>query len=136
MTEKETMAMEFHERLLMLRRKRGITQQEAADALGVSRPTYGGYESGKRRPQKNTMYQKIADFFGVSVDEFFEGDAAKPEKQPPAQDGNAIVAQHLAGELAGMFAGGQLSEADKDAVMRSLERAYWLAHPGEKPPEK
>ena len=34
--------MEFHEKLLMLRRKKGVTQQEAADALGSSRPTYGG----------------------------------------------------------------------------------------------
>ena len=125
--------MEFHETLLMLRRKKGITQQEAADALGVSRPTYGGYESGKRRPQKNSMYQKIADFFGVSIDEFFpERTAAKQAQQPPRErDGQAIIAQHLAGELAGLFAGGQLSDEDKDAVMHSLERAYWLSHPDE-----
>ena len=110
--------MEFHEKLLMLRRKKGVTQQEAADALGVSRPTYGGYESGKRRPQRNIMYQKIADYFGVDLDELF----------------HAIFAQHLAGELAGLFAGGQLSDEDKDAVMRSLERAYWLSHPDEKQP--
>ena len=52
--------MEFHERLLMLRRKRGITQQEGADALGVSRPTYGGYESGKRRPQRRIGAQQLS----------------------------------------------------------------------------
>ena len=125
--------MEFHERLLMLRRKRGITQQEAVDALGVSRPTYGGYESGKRRPQRRNMYQKIADFFGVSVDEFFEENEDARAKAQPASDGSAIIAQHLAGELAGLFAGGKLSDADKDAVMHSLERAYWLSHPDEKP---
>lgn len=126
--------MEFHETLLMLRRKKGITQQEAADALGVSRPTYGGYESGKRRPQKSSMYQKIADFFGVDVDEFFP-DHDERKASSAVQDGHAIIAQHLAGELAGLFAGGQLSDADKDAVMRSLERAYWLSHPGEQPPK-
>ena len=32
-----------------------------------------------------------------------------------------------------IFAGGKLSDADKDAVMHSLERAYWLSHPDEKP---
>ena len=124
--------MEFHEKLLMLRRKKGVTQQEAADALGGSRPTYGGYESGKRRPQRNIMYQKIADYFGVDLDELFP--ANDPERPATAEDGHAIFAQHLAGELAGLFAGGQLSDEDKDAVMRSLERAYWLSHPEEKQP--
>ena len=26
-----------------------------------------------------------------------------------------------------MFAGGELSDQDREAVMRSLEKAYWLA---------
>ena len=132
--------MEFHEKLLMLRRKKGVTQQEAADALGVSRPTYGGYESGKRHPQRNAMYQRLADYFGVAIDEFFPAQAkeAVAAKQPPAtaaQNDHAVIAHHLAGELAGLFAGGKLSDEDKEAVMRSLERAYWLSHPDEKPPQ-
>ena len=36
-------------------------------------------------------------------------------------------AQELVSQLAGMFAGGDLSDQDREAVMRSLERAYWLA---------
>ena len=130
--------MEFHEKLLMLRRKKGVTQQEAADALGISRPTYGGYESGKRHPQQNGMYQRLADYFGVAIDELFPAkDADAPETPPAAaaQSAHAIFAHHLAGELAGLFAGGQLSAQDKEAVMRSLERAYWLSHPDEKPPQ-
>lgn len=127
--------MEFHEMLLMLRRQKGVTQQEAADALGVSRPTYGGYESGKRRPQKNTMYQKIADYFGVSREALFpEKEEERRQQMAAEKDGHMMFAQHLAGELAGLFAGGQLSEADKEAVMRSLERAYWLSHPEETDP--
>lgn len=130
--------MEFHEKLLMLRRKKGVTQQEAADALGISRPTYGGYESGKRHPQQNGMYQRLADYFGVAIDELFPAKEADAPETPPAaaaQSDHAIIAHHLAGELAGLFAGGQLSDQDKAAVMRSLERAYWLSHPDEKPPQ-
>ncbi|WP_294147204.1 helix-turn-helix transcriptional regulator [uncultured Selenomonas sp.] len=130
--------MEFHEKLLMLRRKKGVTQQEAADALGVSRPTYGGYESGKRHPQRNAMYQRLADYFGVAVDELFPAAVTAPQMEKPpvtaAQSDHAVIAHHLAGELAGLFAGGKLSDEDKEAVMRSLERAYWLSHPDEKPP--
>ena len=36
-------------------------------------------------------------------------------------------AQELVSQLAGMFAGGELSDQDREAVMRSLEKAYWLA---------
>ena len=131
--------MEFHEKLLMLRRKKGVTQQEAADALGVSRPTYGGYESGKRHPQRNAMYQRLADYFGVAVDELFPAAVPAPQMEKPpvtaTQSDHAVIAHHLAGELAGLFAGGKLSDEDKEAVMRSLERAYWLSHPDEKPPQ-
>ena len=76
--------MEFHEKLLMLRRKKGVTQQEAADALGISRPTYGGYESGKRHPQQNGMYQRLADYFGVAIDELFPAKEADAPETPPA----------------------------------------------------
>ena len=36
-------------------------------------------------------------------------------------------AKELVSQLTGMFAGGELSDEDREAVMRSLERAYWLA---------
>ena len=91
--------MEFHEKLLMLRRKKGVTQQEAADALGVSRPTYGGYESGKRHPQRNAMYQRLADYFGVAIDELFPAKEADAPETPPAaaaQSDHAIIAHHRA----------------------------------------
>ena len=43
--------------------------------------------------------------------------ATKPTFNPRAS--SAIA------ELAGMFAGGELSDADKDAVMLALQKAYW-----------
>ena len=36
-------------------------------------------------------------------------------------------AKELVSQLTGMFAGGELTEEDKVAVMRSLEQAFWLA---------
>ena len=35
-------------------------------------------------------------------------------------------AEELVKELSGMFAGGELSEEDKDSVMLALQKAYWL----------
>lgn len=50
-----------------LRIKKGLTQQQVADALHISRQVYGFYENGKREPNIETL-KRIASFFGVSVD--------------------------------------------------------------------
>ena len=50
-----------------LRRDKDIAQEQMADLLGLSRSTIGMYEQGKREPNLVTL-QKIADYFGVSVD--------------------------------------------------------------------
>lgn len=55
------------ERLKTLRENKQITQQEMADALGISRGTYAHYEISRREPDDATKL-KIADFFGVTTD--------------------------------------------------------------------
>lgn len=49
------------------REARGYTQDEIANYLGVSRPTYTRYEQGTRECSFETL-KKIADFFDVSID--------------------------------------------------------------------
>lgn len=55
------------EKIRDLRKKRGWTQEELGDKLGINKVTVSGYESGKRQPTPE-MLSKIADLFGVSVD--------------------------------------------------------------------
>ena len=45
-----------------------MKQQDVADALGVSRPTYANYESGRRAPDIDTLI-KLADVYGITLDE-------------------------------------------------------------------
>lgn len=47
-----------------------ITQQELADAVGVSRQTINSTESGKYVPSA-TLAMKIARYFGKSVEDIF-----------------------------------------------------------------
>lgn len=49
------------------RDKRGWTQQEVADKIGVTRPAYANYESGKRNPGYE-ISQKLADLFETTID--------------------------------------------------------------------
>jgi len=54
-------------KLKEVRESRGYTQDEIADFLGVSRPTYTRYEQGTRECSFETL-SKLADFFSVSTD--------------------------------------------------------------------
>lgn len=54
-------------RLKQLRTRKKRTQGEVAKVLGVTRPAYTAYETGKRNPDYETL-QKIADYFEVSID--------------------------------------------------------------------
>ncbi|MHB8077170.1 helix-turn-helix domain-containing protein [Desulfosporosinus fructosivorans] len=54
-------------RLLYLRNKRGLTQEELAKIFCMSRSTYAQYEVDRRKPDYDTL-QKIADYFAVSTD--------------------------------------------------------------------
>ena len=57
----------FHKRLAELRSKAGLTQQELADKIKISRATYAQYEIGRRHPDYETL-QRLADYFEVSID--------------------------------------------------------------------
>ena len=57
----------FQSVLKTLRKSFGLTQDELANKLEVSRSTIGMYESGSREPDYKTL-GAIADFFNVNTD--------------------------------------------------------------------
>ena len=60
----------LQERIVRLRKTRGLTQQELADATGISRRAVAHYETaGKDMPPDVAV--RVANAFGVSVDELF-----------------------------------------------------------------
>ena len=60
--------MEFHEKLLELRKERGLTQEELAEALYVSRTAISKWESGRGYPSIDSL-KEISRFFSVTIDE-------------------------------------------------------------------
>lgn len=58
----------FSDRLRCLRKDRGLTQQQLATHLGVSRSSVSGYENGRTIEPDHATLVRIADFFGVSTD--------------------------------------------------------------------
>ena len=65
--------MEFHEKLQELRRQKGITQEELAQALYVSRAAVSKWESGRGYPNIDSL-KAISKFYGITVDALLSGE--------------------------------------------------------------
>ena len=65
--------MEFHEKLQALRKGRGLTQEELAQALYVSRTAISKWESGRGYPSIDSL-KEISKFFSVSIDDLLSGE--------------------------------------------------------------
>ena len=65
--------MEFSEKLQELRKQKGITQEELATSLYVSRAAISKWESGRGYPNIDSL-KAIAKFFSVTVDELLSSD--------------------------------------------------------------
>lgn len=55
------------ETLLLLRKKKGVTQKDVADYLKISRQAYANYESGRRTPDIK-MLKLLSIYFETSID--------------------------------------------------------------------
>ena len=66
-------------RLEGIRKEKGITQEELANALEVSRQTVGSLENGRYNPSIILAF-KIARFFSLSIEEIFIYEEDKNEK--------------------------------------------------------
>lgn len=60
--------MEFNEKLQNLRKDKGLTQEELAEALYVSRTAISKWESGRGYPSIDSL-KEIAKYFSVTIDE-------------------------------------------------------------------
>ena len=65
--------MEFNEKLQELRKNRGMTQEELAEVLYVSRTTISKWESGRGYPSIDSL-KDISKFFSVSIDDLLSGE--------------------------------------------------------------
>ena len=65
--------MEFHEKLQELRKTRGFTQEELAEALYVSRTAISKWESGRGYPSIDSL-KEISNYFSVTIDELLSSE--------------------------------------------------------------
>jgi len=118
--------MLFAEKLKQLRGVSHLTQEEVAKKVGVAYRTYQNYETGSKYPKKTDVYGKLAALFNVTADYLLSDEDQylidADEKGGPKAMKDV---QRLITEVGGLFAGGELSQADKDSVMMALNEIYW-----------
>ena len=77
--------MDFGEKLQELRKSRGMTQEELAEALFISRTAVSKWESGRGWPSIDSL-KAISTFFDITIDELLSGEKllsiAEREKKP------------------------------------------------------
>ncbi|WP_433946177.1 helix-turn-helix domain-containing protein [Paenibacillus sp. SN-8-1] len=69
----------FTDRLTQLRLSKGLTHQDMADKLGMTRQGYGHYESGKRTVDSETL-ATLADILEVDAD-YLLGRTSQPKHE-------------------------------------------------------
>ena len=75
--------MPLSQKILDLRTQRGMSQEELADALSVSRQSVSKWETGQSVPDLDKII-RLADLFGITVDELVrEGERPEPPKAEP-----------------------------------------------------
>ena len=65
--------MEFNEKLSQLRKAKGLTQEELAEALYVSRMAVSKWESGRGYPSIDSL-KEISNYFSVTIDDLLSGE--------------------------------------------------------------
>ncbi len=71
--------MEISERLKEIRQNAGMTQEEVAEKIMVSRVTVSHWENGKSLPDIVSLIS-LSDLYCISLDELLKGDSKMTEK--------------------------------------------------------
>ena len=120
--------MSFAEHLKRIRKEKKLGQKQLAELSGISLRTLQNWESGQRRPSSRDAVAKLAQALGVPATVLLENaerfviEAEEKGGKQAARDVETLVE-----ELAGLFAGGELNDEEKDGVMAALNEAYWMS---------
>ena len=90
--------MELYEKLYELRRASGMSQEELAEKLGVSRQAVSKWESGATQPELSKLIE-LSKLYNVSVDELLSLEHAKSQQDtaeaPAASSAESTPAEKL-----------------------------------------
>ena len=124
----------FSERVKDARLQLGLSQQQLGEATGVSLRTILSYEKGEKMPRQGALL-KLAKALSVSskflIDDLCENPMEDIEKDSYIEDARekygskgAKDVDKLLADNAALFAGGELSQEQKDEFFQAVMVAY------------
>lgn len=93
LTSTEVSSMKIGSNIAALRKEKGITQEELANALGVSAQAVSKWENNSSCPDVSLL-AVIADYFGVTVDALLRSGAEEITRADPPSTDNNVAAAH------------------------------------------
>ena len=115
-----------------LRLAQKISFAELARRTGLTDRAIRYIENNERTPSVDAI-KRLAAALGVSTDYFMEDDVFESElrkeeflaKAKEKYDSRGKQARYVLDEAAALFAGGKLTEADRDAFIDEMEEIFW-----------
>ena len=101
--------MKFEEKLVMLRKSQGLSQEELADRIGVSRQAVSRWELGSTMPDAPNLV-KLADLFEVTTDYLL----GQSEEREPGAKSRGVSDEEIKFALFG--GDGEITDAMYDEV--------------------
>lgn len=130
----------MYEIFAQLCKQHGVTPYKVSKETGVSQPTLSEWKKGTYTPKQDKL-QKIADYFGVTLDYLMGNTHANEQTSPETQKAPTLnkkderdIARRLEETLnllessdALMFDGEPLDQESMDLLKTSLQNQYTLA---------
>ena len=120
--------MTFGEKVRAAREAKNMTQEQFANAIGMSKRMVSYWENHGKVPKSRDTYSIIADMLGIDVSVLLDENAEFVVKAAETYGNRgAQQALQLVQQITGLYAGGELEEEDMDAMMKAIQDAYWIA---------
>ncbi len=117
-----------------LRDAKGVKDSDVVKATGITKSTFSDWKSGRSKP-KNEKLQKIADYFGVSVEYLMTGETSSEKEgitltRRDERDIEKILDQtreHLLSQEGLMFDGQPASPEAVESILSAMQVGMELA---------
>lgn len=117
--------MIFGEKLRKLRIERGLTQQKLGSLVGLNARTIARYEAGDTYPLSRETYYKLAEHLDVDVNYLLtENESFLTNIRERYGHKGQLQAEAVLGQIRELFAGGALSDADKEAFVKEMQLIF------------
>lgn len=122
----------FYDNFVLLCKEKGVSPSKAAEECGVNRSSVTSWKKSGYTPRGNVL-QRLAEYFGVSVDRLIGSDANEKTQVPGEGDPRSVeeilawTRRQLETQEGLMFDGGVASDEAIESILAAMKIGLELA---------